>query len=292
MQAAQIIGVHGIGQSKTSRQQLTDDWGKALRRGIKQFTACPGYSPTLQMPHWTSLLAKGMDRLGPEDDPYGESVPMAPGEEEFITDALADMVRPEDLAFADDQPLATLGQPKLWSARITRLAMAYDHRFPGGGARFFVRRMREVRLYLTEPTLATKVRALVRNDFTPATSVVIGHSLRSVIAYDLFRQEDIGTARTSGPAVHTLVTCGSPLGIPSVRRLMEIKDGEPLRLPDHIKWINVYDPDDFITGGGGLSQAAPELTDAKVHNGVGDPHSAVRYLRTEPVAHAVAGGRQ
>ncbi|MFK0043920.1 hypothetical protein ACIQU4_07405 [Streptomyces sp. NPDC090741] len=291
MQAVQIVGVHGIGQAGSSRRQLTEDWGKALQRGIKEFTGRPGQTPTLHMPHWTPLVIKGTDRLGPEDDPFGESVLMAAEEEEFVADALRDVVRPEDLAFAEEQTLATLGPPKLWSPRITRLAMAYDRRFARGGAQLFVRSMREVRLYLTEPDLATKVRALVREDFTSATSVVIGHSLGSVIAYDLFRHQDVGSARGAhGPAVHTLVTCGSPLGIPSVRRLMGIANGERLGLPDPIRWINVYDPDDFITGGAGLAAAARNLTDVGVKNGIGDPHSAVRYLRTEPVAHAVAGG--
>ncbi|MFD7026466.1 hypothetical protein ACFWAR_00280 [Streptomyces sp. NPDC059917] len=292
MQAAQIVGVHGIRQSKTSGRQLTEDWGKALRRGIKEFTDRPDDAFTLQVPHWTSLLATGTDRLGPADDRFGESAPMTPGEEEFVAEALRDLVRPEDLAFAEEQPLATLGLPKLCSPRITRLLIAYDHRHPGGVGQSVVRKMREVHLYLTEPDLAAAVRALIRDDFCATTSVVIGHSLGSVIAYDLFRLEEIGTTRTPGPATDTFVTCGSPLGIPSVRRLMGIKDDERLRLPDHITWINVYDPGDLITGGAGLSHAAPHLTDARVGNGMGDPHSAVRYLRTEPVAHAVTGGRR
>ncbi|REK88259.1 hypothetical protein DY245_22335 [Streptomyces inhibens] len=220
---------------------------------------------------------------------------MTPAEEQFVAEALGDVVRPQDLAYAEEQPLAVLGPPKLWPPRITRLLMAYDHRFPGGGGRFFVQRMREVRSYLTEPNLAVKVRALVRDHVTPTTSVVIGHSLGSVIAYDLFRHEDDAPGQTPGdvpgPAVHTLITCGSPLGIPSVRRLMKIEDGDHLRLPDHVRWINVYDPDDVVTGGAGLCRVAPGLVDATVRNGVGDPHSAVRYLRSEPVARAVAGGQ-
>ncbi|MGI5254154.1 hypothetical protein [Actinacidiphila glaucinigra] len=112
MQAAEIVGVHGIGQSRTSGEQLTRDWGKALGRGIKEFTDQPDRPPTLRMPHWTSLLAKGTDRLGPQDDPYGAS--MAPAEEQFVVEALGDVVGPQDLAYAEEQPLPVLGPPKLW----------------------------------------------------------------------------------------------------------------------------------------------------------------------------------
>ncbi|MFC1408170.1 hypothetical protein ACEZCY_02610 [Streptacidiphilus sp. N1-12] len=293
MRAAEIVGVHGIGQSGTSEEQLTRDWRKALGRGIAEFTDLSGFPIALRVPHWTSLLVKGVDHLGPQDDPYGES--MTPEEEQFVAEALGDIVGPQDLAYAEEQPLAVLGPPKLWSPRITRLLIAYDHRFPGGGGLVFVRRMREVRSYLTEPDLAANVRALVRDHVTATTSVVIGHSLGSVIAYDLFHHEDDAAGRTSGcllgPAVDTLITCGSPLGIPSVRRLMKIKDSEHLHLPNHVRWINVHDPDDVVTGGIGLRRVAPGLVDAAVDNGLIDPHSAVRYLRSEPVARAVTGRR-
>jgi hypothetical protein len=291
MQIVQVVGVHGIGQSKTSRQRLILDWGRALRRGIDSLSDGAAWSTSLEVPHWTALLAKGTDRLGPEDDLFGESVPMGPSEEAFVAEVFADLVRPEDVAFAQAQPVATLGLPKMWSPRLTQLAMAYDRRFPGGGGQFLVRRMREVRYYLTKPALAAEVRAFVRDEFKLHTAVVIGHSLGSVIAYDLLRRQEVGAAGTPGSAVHTLVTCGSPLGIPAVRRLMGLSDGTPLQLAPHIRWVNVFDPDDVVTGGAGLSTVAPGLIEAQVDNGIGDPHAAVRYLRTAPVARAVAGGR-
>ncbi|MEU0358919.1 endopeptidase [Streptomyces cyaneofuscatus] len=292
MQIVRVVGVHGIGQSKTSRQRLILDWRRALRRGIDSLPDGVACATSLEVPHWTALLAKGTDRLGPEDDLFDESVPMEPAEEEFLAEVFADLVRPEDVAFAETQPVTTLGPPKMWSPRLTRLAMAYDRRFQGGGGRFLVRRMREVRYYLTKPDLATEVRAFVRDEFDLNTTVVIGHSLGSVIAYDLLRHQEVGAAGTPGPAIHTLVTCGSPLGIPAVRRLMGITDGTPLQLDSHIRWVNVFDPNDFITGGAGLSAVASGLTEAQVDNGIGDPHAALRYLRTTPVARAVVGGRQ
>uniref|UniRef100_UPI001C30BCBD hypothetical protein n=1 Tax=Paenibacillus sp. GbtcB18 TaxID=2824763 RepID=UPI001C30BCBD len=62
----------------------------------------------------------------------------------------------------------------------------------------------------------------------------------------------------------------------------------PLKLPGGIAWVNVFGPGDFITGGTGLSTLSPEVTDAEVNNGIGDPHSALRYLRASPVARVIA----
>ncbi|MFJ7096258.1 hypothetical protein ACIQWL_39450 [Streptomyces mirabilis] len=281
-----IVGVHGIRHTRTSKAQLTDDWSRALNGGLGELDMPDLPAGALELPHWTGLLARGANHLGPEEDLFDASVPLNEEEADFVATALEEVVRQEDLARVQELGLQTLGLPQLWPARLTRLVMAYDRRFPRGGGKLFVSTMREVRFYLYEPDLAAQVRALVAEAFGADTSVVIGHSLGSVIAYDLLRRGEIAPDRTA--AVHTLVTCGSPLTIPSVRRGLNIADGEPLKLPSGIAWVNVFDPGDFISGGTGLSTLSPEVTDAEVNNGIGDPHSALRYLRTTPVARVIA----
>lgn len=284
---ARIVGVHGIRQSRTSKLRLTAEWGKAINRGLAAVKR-PGMSTgDLELPHWTGLLARGADRLGPEDDPFAPTVPLSEEEAEFVAGALEEVVHQEDLERVEELELQTLGLPRLWPAHLTRLVMAYDRRFPRGGGKLFVSAMREVRFYLYEPELAARVRALVAEAFGENTSVVVGHSLGSVIVYDLLRRGQIPPDRVSG--VRTLVTCGSPLAIPSVRRGLGLTDGEPLKLPGDIEWVNVFDPGDFITGGRGLKGTSPGITDEKVHNGVVDPHKALTYLRTAPIAHSIAG---
>lgn len=282
---ARIVGVHGIRQSMTSQAQLTDDWSRALNRGLSELGRPSLPAGALELPHWTGLLARGANHLGPEEDPFDAAAPLSEEEADFVATALEEVVRQEDLALVQQLGLQTLGLPQLWPARVTRLVMAYDRRFPRGGGKLFVSAMREVRIYLYEPDLAARVRALVASAFDASISVVLGHSLGSVIAYDLLRRGEIVPDRRS---VRTLVTCGSPLAIPSVRRGLNISDGEPLKLPGDTAWINVFDPGDFVTGGMGLSTLSPEITDAEVSNGVADPHSAFRYLRTAPVALTIA----
>ncbi|MFD5537972.1 hypothetical protein ACFWIJ_09015 [Streptomyces sp. NPDC127079] len=281
-----IVGVHGIRQSMTSKAQLTDDWSGAINGGLGELDLPNLPGDALELPHWTGLLARGANHLGPEEDRFDAAVPLSEGEADFVAAALEEVVRQEDLERIQQLELQTLGLPQLWPPRLTRLVMAYDLRFPRGGGRLLVSAMREVRFYLYQPDLAARVRALVAEAFDASTSVVIGHSLGSVIAYDLLRRGEIAPDRTA--AVRTLVTCGSPLTIPSVRRGLNMADGEPLKLPGAIAWVNVFDPGDFITGGTGLSTLSPEVTDAEVNNGIGDPHSALRYLRASPVARVIA----
>ncbi|MET9479069.1 hypothetical protein [Streptomyces sp. NPDC006638] len=281
-----IVGVHGIRQSRTSQAQLTRDWLRALNRGLGDVGRPDLPADALELPHWTGLLARGANHLGPDDDLFGADAPMSEEEADFVAAALAEVVRQDDVDAVGQLGTRTLGLPQLWPARLNPLLLAYDLRFPRGG-KLFVSMMREVRFYLYQPDLAAQVRAMIVEAFDADTSVVIGHSLGSVIAYDLLRRDEIPRDRAIG--VRTFLTCGSPLTVPAVRRGLGIADGEPLKLPGDIAWVNVFDPGDFITGGVGLSAVSPEITDARVDNGIGDPHSAVRYLRTTPVVLGIAG---
>ncbi|MET8275105.1 endopeptidase [Streptomyces sp. NPDC005096] len=291
MEQQRIVGVHGIRQGGTSQRQLHKDWSRALDRGIRAFhvgTSAPAsaLTPILDVPHWSPLLARGVDRLGPSDGMSDESVPLTGDEEAFLVEAFDDLLRSEDVAWAEQQDLPTLGPPKMWPASLTRRVIAYDRRAPEGAGRKLVTFLREVRYYLTNPTLADRVRTRVLEAFSDTTTVVIAHSLGSVIAYDLIRHQQLAAPGTVGARLHTFVTCGSPLAIPAIRRAMTIPDRDLLATPPGIRWVNVHDPDDVITGAAGLALGARNVIDAEVDNGNTDPHAAEKYLRTIPVARA------
>ncbi|WP_405504651.1 endopeptidase [Streptomyces anulatus] len=293
MEQQHIVGVHGIKQGRTSQRELIKDWDKALNRGITALHGQgavgtnPLLTPTLEIPHWSSLLARGADRLGPSDLFPNDSTALTADEEAFIVEALDDLLTLQERALAAELDPTTLGPPKLWPASVTRRAMVYDRRTPDSVVGKLVTGLREVRFYLKHPNLASQVHDHVLKAFSDDTAtVIISHSLGSVIAYDLIRQKKIAAPGTVGTAVHTFVTCGSPLGIPAVRRAMNIPEPELLAMPAHIKWLNVYDPDDVVTGAAGLALGARNVTDIEVDNGNIDPHAAQAYLRTIPVARA------
>jgi hypothetical protein len=56
-----------------------------------------------------------------------------------------------------------------------------------------------------------------------------------------------------------------------------------------VAWVNVFDPNDFVTGGQGLSDKAAGVRDISVDNGK-TPHAAVNYLSQEGVAQTVHAG--
>jgi subtilisin family serine protease len=125
----------------------------------------------------------------------------------------------------------------------------------------------------------------------PARYIIIAHSLGSVIAYDVLRENKQGVNAL------LLLTIGSPLGIEEVRDHL----AKPLTVPDSIAaWSNFYDRFDPIALDQDLKDEYPDsggqgrsVVDRRVinlhslHLAGFNPHSATGYLGTAPVRERV-----
>ncbi|MGK2321233.1 hypothetical protein [Gordonia rhizosphera] len=156
---------------------------------------------------------------------------------------------------------------------------AIDRRFGGGTSVLRVGVLRQVYAYLHREGAGEVIRQDVLYEVGADSRVLVGHSLGSVVTYDLLR-------RGMAPQVSTLVTLGSPLGLATVRRALEAKFAGSNMGAVH--WVNVYDDWDVVTGGNGLKPLAHE--DFRVDNGRGDPHALTRYLRHAETATAIVAG--
>jgi hypothetical protein len=108
--------------------------------------------------------------------------------------------------------------------------------------------------------------------------VVIGHSLGSIIAYDVLRER-----RSSALEVPLFVTVGSPLGITEVQDLVE----QPLDVPAPVAaWRNASDARDLVALDHTIrpEYAPPEkCTDVYVVNDSDNHHGIGEYLRAVAV---------
>ena len=108
--------------------------------------------------------------------------------------------------------------------------------------------------------------------------VVVGHSLGTVIAYDVLSE-----AESAAGAVPLLVTLGSPLGYTEIQDVVT----RPLRLPAPVQlWANFADPLDLLALDTSLAdefQGAPRIIDVLVDNPSPNNHAVCGYLRTSRV---------
>jgi len=112
--------------------------------------------------------------------------------------------------------------------------------------------------------------------------VVVGHSLGTVITYDVLSE-----AAFAASVVPLLVTLGSPLGYTEIQDVVT----RPLRLPTPVQlWANFADPLDLValdTTLGDEFQGAPRIIDALVDNPSPNNHAACGYLGASRVRSTV-----
>lgn len=159
---------------------------------------------------------------------------------------------------------------------------------------YIARWMTDVEDYFRDDTIRNAVRGLFRDVLQnhDEPTVLIAHSLGTVIAYDALREyPDLD--------VSGLITLGSPLSIGHFRRSLARtgESGDRLPIPRMIdEWINVYSERDPLALGSGIEKYfrgggrkdGPGPFDRQAENsGYLDAHNPDQYLRSSVTAKAV-----
>lgn len=278
MDDLQVVGVHGIRQRDTNKIKLAEDWSQALARSIAMHIGANAAAPEMTTPYYGDVFPRGRLQLG--DDEEAAELEADGDEEEFLLQAL-EAHTPPDAAW--QPPAGTLGKVPRTSPRVTAALAAIDRRFGPRVGQALLSRLSEVQGYFSDKhkDKADEVRdRVLRSIKQTGATLIIAHSLGSVVVYDMFRRGQIPAS------VDQLITCGSPLAWLPIHRKLRLETPATLQLPTHVAWLNVLDPYDPVTAGLGLAALVPDVTDEVVDN-QDDPHSAELYLEQRPVARTV-----
>lgn len=119
-------------------------------------------------------------------------------------------------------------------------------------------------------------------DATTAPVIVIGHSLGTVIAYDVLSEPPFANR-----SIVLLVSLGSPLGYAEIQEVV----AQPLRVPQPVqRWMNFADPLDLVALDTTLADefpGTPGVVDTQVDNQAPNNHAVCGYLRIGEVRAAV-----
>jgi pimeloyl-ACP methyl ester carboxylesterase len=236
-----LLLVHGRAQQGKDPARLKTEWLEAFKRGAEKLgrtlpddleVDLPFYGDTLddfarrfELPLTTDIQTKG-----------------APVDAEFLR-FQADMAEAlrHRAGVTDAQIDAEYGAnpktrgPENWEW-VQAILRALD-KYGGGLSQTTLETfMRDVFLYTARAGVRDEIDRIVAAKLPEKPTVVVGHSLGSVVAYNVLRSD------RRSLEVPLFVTLGCPLGIRAIRN-----EFRPLRYPEPVEaWYNAFDERDVV----------------------------------------------
>ncbi|MFB7393726.1 alpha/beta fold hydrolase [Streptomyces sp. NPDC056191] len=290
---ARVVVVHGVGQEYLGRRTLQAPVAAALADGV-ELAAEAGDVPAGAVPAVEHVdIAFYGDAFR---TPGAKSGPPAPLSVSDVTDPYEQQLL---LAWADaaargQEPRSDTKTPTPEVVQRAMNALLRSPFVPGAVAeRFLLGVLRQVRRYFGEDAVRARALEAVAARVGPDTTVLVGHSLGSVVAYE---------ALCAHPEwrVRTLVTLGSPLGMPSLvfDKLRPAPQAGRGHWPEGLAhWTNLADRHDVVASVkelAGLFRPADgteggTLRDVPVDNGW-KVHDLLRHLTARETGSAIGEG--
>lgn len=272
-----LVMIHGIGNAGSSAAQIRKEWIDALVKGGAERAQIEAAGPVAAF--YGDILSAGKSGAG-----FGMLPSVDPKKAAFLAESAA-LLRSAYQTGLLKRAKAMALSPSLSAeaafAELVEGPIPFDPRQALG-------LLDEVYDYLTKPGLRDAIDKRVAKVFTNDAPIIVAHSLGSLVAYRLLWAR----AKAGLPATKRLVTIGSPLSFPNVRKLLRDRFEFPDGLGD---WRNAWDPLDPVT----LFRAFPmpvggtgKLRHARVDNRGALNHVAEGYLMTRPVASWVSEALQ
>jgi hypothetical protein len=280
---AAVVLVHGIGKQYLGPQTLHGTVASAVVDGVRLAEGSPLAPEDVDVAFYGDLFRKpGVKGIaGLPTDPYEVELLLAMWAEAARAEPDRVSPPPDPDERAKTQVPRTVQRAMYELSRSRFAARAID--------RFLIGVLAQVRRYLTEPETHRQVQDQVAAAITEDTRVLVGHSLGSVVAYEAL------CAHPEWP-VTTLVTTGSPLGIPRLvfDRLRPTPQNGRGHWPRGVeRWTNLCDRYDFVALVKELAplfgNGAQKVDDVPVHNGW-KAHAIEHHLTARETGAAIAAG--
>jgi hypothetical protein len=274
---AGILVVHGIGQELEGPSTLHARLSPALRDGLLRAGADIG-PEDVSFASYGELFRPRSEFLAPTV--HYDASDVQPGYEEDLLMALWERAASCDGAVIPPDEEVLGRTPSV--ARRGVAALSRSKFLAGIGESAFVGDLKQVSTYFKDEKMRTAIQQMVAGAIAEDTRVIVGHSLGSVVAYEVLFAH-------SHQRVRALVTLGSPLGLRNV--VFDRLRPAPAAVPGSKQvmgawppvrmWANVADTGDIVAAvedlrplfGAGIRQL-------RVHNGA-KAHDMTSYL-TDP----------
>lgn len=285
-----IIGIHGLG-NKPPKHLLESWWQMAIKEGLRKWkNEIPAY--TFELVYWADILhEKQLDEYCTDkEDPCFLDEKYMPSSGNFIYEDHSK--RKKILDFLGRQ-MNSIFLNDDYSLNYSFLTDTIVHHYFADLDKYYKETL-DVKTSKNVKELIRQRTAKIIRKYKKEEILVIGHSMGSIIGYDVL-EFDVPEIK-----VDTLITLGSPLGLPVVRskiaaeRKLNHNDTSLLTAPSSIQkhWYNFSDLEDKVAINYQLSD---DFTENANHvkpidfivnndyeiNGERNPHKSFGYLRTQ-----------
>ncbi|HEV7333167.1 MAG TPA: hypothetical protein VGN63_19180 [Flavisolibacter sp.] len=278
-----ILFVHGRAQEMFEEAALKKIWMDTFKNGLE----AAGINQTFNendiiFPYYGKKLEQLVaDYKIPVEDIVMKGGPVPEKDAKFFHEFLAEvaqnaMVSPAEINEQLDAEVTEKG-PLNWGW-VQAILRAVDKKGKWG-VQAIKRFTYDVFLYLTVPAIRQLIDAEVAAKMNNEPTVVVGHSLGTIICYNVL-------SNNPNWNVSKLITLGSPLGLHAVRKYLK----SPLQMPACVKngWYNAYDDRDVVALNP-LDKKYFDITPSivnksTVNNHTENRHGIVGYLNDGDVA--------
>jgi len=283
-----ILMVHGRGQGGRSEAELSTIWTETLQEGFHAAGKPWPAGLKIDLPFYGDALdaITARSRLPTPDD----VVQKGPGQnlafEQFMQSALDEMQQKGDIADAEvrAEMAPTASQQKgiqNWGW-VQAIARAIDKRLTPASDFTIETFLSDVFLYVTRKEVTREIDAIVEARLTNEPTLVIAHSLGSVVAYNVLRRRH----RTMD--LRGFITVGSPLGLRAISSKLGVAENPAAA----VGWTNAYDERDIVALNPLDDEYFPADPAILNHDGVDNDtdnrHGIVGYLDDRQVVLKVA----
>jgi hypothetical protein len=280
--------IHGIAQGGKRPDDLKATWTATLKEGFDAASKPFPVNLAVDFPYYADTLDNFVAQMNLPT--AAEVVAKGTGQntqyEQFMQSALAEVKSNADISDAEVTARMDLGVPQEkgiqnW-AWVQAIARAIDDRFTGAATFTIERFLRDVYLYVTNRAISQQINKIVEDKLSAEPTLVIGHSLGSVVGYNVIVKNH--TTRD----FRKYITVGCPLGL----RAISSKLGIPANPLGKDSWYNAYDERDVVA----LNPlddiyfpADPAIiNNNRVKNKTDNRHGIIGYLNDANVAAQVA----
>lgn len=280
-----VVAVHGINQEYRGRHTIRSEWLPQLKDGLERAGCALESDDDFDCAFYGDIFRTETKAIGIPD--YNEHDIDTEWEQALLVELWTEVAK-------EDSDIAGPGESSMDKGFISDVvhkalrALSRSNYFGGVTEKLVIHWLKQVGGYLHDPDLKRQIRNRVVESISEDTKVLIGHSLGSIVCYEVLCEHP------EWP-IEVFVSLGSPLGIQ--RLIFDQLDPVPKdglgRWPGNIKhWINIADKDDIVA----LEKQLDPLfqgtvKDWSINNGVAVfAHNGGRYLTAKQAGEAVKLG--